>query len=300
MCTRLRRIEVSLWVLAALQAAAVTAAIANITALWCGARSWDVLFGGTVPRRVLNDAFFTSQLMKYTPLGGLTQAVGQAALARTDEVGTARAATAMLVSKLTMVLAGGIFGPVLAITNSDLPSWVRLVLLMGPVVVVFGRRELLRWVLDQLRKVLPGTPEQTVLPSQSQVWQSVAWAVPALGFAGLSFALLAVPAGLGVGYLEATAGFAIAWLVGFLVIPIPAGLGVREAALGLLVGGDPGATLVAAVLFRAVAIATEILMFGVVRVRARREQGVEDSFDSAADLESEETSPSQKSNEPPD
>ncbi len=245
------------------------ACLANLVSLWCSARSWDVLFGRAVARPVLEDAFYSSQLMKYTPVGGVAQAVGQAALARTDEVGTARAGTAMLVSKLTMVIGGGAFGPVLAISNSDLPGWTRLGLLATPLVVVFGRRELLRWALDMMRKVLPRTPDQTVLPPQDEVWRSVAWAVPGLGFAGLSFALLAVPAGLGVGYVEATAGFALAWVVGFLVIPIPAGLGVREAALGLLVAGDPGAKLVAAVLFRAVAIVTELIMFSVVKVRAR-------------------------------
>jgi glycosyltransferase 2 family protein len=254
--------------------ALVPAGLANLASLWCSSRSWDVLFGDAVPRRLLTDAFFTSQLMKYTPVGGVAQAVGQAALARTDDVGTARAGTAMLVSKLTMVIAGGVFGPVLALSNSSLPGWVRLALMATPVVFVFGRRGLLAWSLDVMRKVLPRTPDHTVLPAQREVWISVAWAVPGLGFAGLSFALLAIPAGLGVGWVQATAGFALAWVIGFLVIPIPSGLGVREAALGLLVGGDPSAKLVAAVLFRAVAIATEGLAFGVVRVRDRRDDAV--------------------------
>jgi len=246
------------------------AALANIVSLWCSARSWDVLFGDSVPRAVLNDAFFSSQLMKYTPVGGVAQALGQAALARTDEVGTARAGTAMLVSKLTMVIGGGVFGPVLSIANPDLPGWLRLSLLATPLVLVFGRRDLLEWALNVLRKVLPRTPDHTVLPSQREVWVSVAWAIPGLGFAGLSFALLAVPAGLGVGYVQATAGFSLAWVVGFLVIPIPAGLGIREAALGLLVAGDPSAKLVAAILFRAVAIVTEVILFSLVKLRARR------------------------------
>jgi hypothetical protein len=253
--------------------ALLPAGAANLASLWCSSRSWDVLFGDAVPRRVLSDAFYTSQLMKYTPVGGVAQAVGQAALARTEQVGTARAGTAMLVSKLTMVIAGGVFGPLLALTNSDLPGWTRLALLFTPAVFVLGRRGLLAWSLGVLRKVLPRTPDHTVLPDQRDVWVSVAWAVPGLAFAGLSFALLAIPAGLGVGWVEAVAGFSLAWVVGFLVIPIPSGLGVREAALGLLVGGDPGAKLVAAVLFRAVAIATEALMFGAVRVRARRGAG---------------------------
>lgn len=264
------------------------AGLANLGALWCSARSWDVLFGGAVPRQVLNDAFFTSQLMKYTPVGGAAQAVGQAALARTDEVGTARAATAMLVSKLTMVIAGGIFGPVLAISNSDLSVLVRALLMMMPLVLLLGRISLLEWVLRQLRRILPKIPDQLILPIQREVWISVGWAVPGLGLAGLSFALLAIPAGLGVGIVEATAGFAIAWLIGFLFIPIPAGLGIREAALGLLIGGDPGAKLVAAVMFRAVAIVTELIMFAFVRFRARPVREVDASLASETGPEGDE------------
>jgi hypothetical protein len=250
--------------------ALLPAAAANLVSLWCSSRSWEVLFGPAVERRVLEDAFYTSQLMKYTPVGGVAQAVGQAALARTDEVGTARAGTAMLVSKLTMVIGGSVFGPLLAIVNPDLPTWARLGLLLTPAALLFGRRGLLARVLDQLRRILPRTPDQTVLPSQREVWTSVAWAVPGLGFAGVSFAALAVPAGIDVSFTQATVGFAVAWVVGFLVIPVPSGLGVREASLGLLVGGDPGAKLVAAVLFRAVAIVTELLLFGRVRLMARR------------------------------
>ncbi|HTO01608.1 MAG TPA: hypothetical protein VL068_13135, partial [Microthrixaceae bacterium] len=197
-----------------------------------------------------------------------------AAMARTEEVGTARAGTAMLVSKLTMVIAGGVFGPILSVTNPSMPSWIRIALLFTPVIFIFGKRELLQWSLDQLRKVLPRTPDHTVLPSQTDVWTSVMWGIPGLGFAGVAFACLAVPAGIDVSFVQASAGFALAWVVGFLVIPIPAGLGVREASLGLLVGGDPSAKLVAAVLFRAVAIVTEAMLFSVVKLRNRKRMPV--------------------------
>lgn len=249
--------------------ALIPSALANMVSLWCSARSWEVLFGDSVPKSVLHDAFYSSQLMKYTPVGGVAQAVGQAAMARTEEVGTARAGTAMLVSKLTMVIAGGVFGPILSLSNTSLPGWIRVALLFTPVVFVFGKRELLQWALDLMRKVLPKTPDHTVLPSQGDVWASVLWAIPGLGFACVAFAFLAVPAGIDVNFVQASAGFALAWVVGFLVIPIPAGLGVREAALGLLVGGNPGAKLVAAVLFRAVAIGTEALLFASVKLRNR-------------------------------
>ena len=249
--------------------ALLPATVANLASLVCAARSWSVLMDDLAPRQALDDAFYTSQLMKYTPIGGVAQALGQAALARTDEVDMARSATAMIVSKLTTVLAAGLFGPVLAISNSDLPGWFRLLLLTTPVVLVLARRDLMAWALNRLRGIIPKVPDHTVLSSQRQIWASVAWGAGALLTAGISFATLAITAGLGVGWPEAVAGFALAWAVGFLVIPLPAGLGIREAALGLLVAGNPAALLVSAVLFRGVAIASEALLFCRIRVQAR-------------------------------
>ncbi len=249
--------------------ALLPAGAANLVALACFARSWAVLIDDLVPRRTLDDAFYTSQLMKYTPVGGVAQALGQAALARTDDVGMDRAATAMVVSKLTTVLAASLFGPVLAVSNSTLPGWVRVGLLLTPVVLVFGRRSLLAWALERLRSVIARVPDHTVLPEPSRIWRSVGWGAGGLLASGTSFACLAITAGLGVGWPQAISGFALAWAVGFLVIPIPAGVGIREAALGLLVAGNPSALLVSAVLIRGVAIATEALLFARVRITSR-------------------------------
>lgn len=250
--------------------ALLPAGAANTVGLVLSARSWSVLLDDVVARRTLDDAFYTSQLMKYTPVGGVAQALGQAALARTDDNGMARAGTAMVVSKLTTVLAASLFGPVLALSGSTLPGIVRLLLLAGPAVLVFGRRDLMSWALDALRGIIPRVPEHTVLPDQTRIWRSVAWGTVSLAASGMAFASLAIPAGLEVSWIQATSGFAVAWAIGFMAIPIPAGLGVREAALGLLVAGSPGVLLVSAVLYRGVAIASEAVLFVKVRIVAHR------------------------------
>lgn len=251
------------------------ALVANLAGLVLSARSWSALIDDIVPRHTLDDAFYTSQLMKYTPVGGVAQALGQAALARTDEVGMDRAGTAMAVSKLTTVLSASLFAPVLAVSGDELPGWVRLALLLAPIVLLLGRRSAMAWALDRLRGVIPRIPEHTVLPDQRRIWASIAWGAASLLASGIAFSTLAITAGLGVGWVQAVSGFAVAWAIGFLAIPIPAGLGVREAALGLLVAGDPGALLVSAVLFRGVAIADEAMMFAKVRISARRHGGTD-------------------------
>jgi hypothetical protein len=245
------------------------AALLNLVSLWTSARSWDVLLPPEVDRRQADDSFYTSQLMKYSPVGGAAQAVSQAALATGSEVSALRATTAMLVSKLTIVIAGGAFGPILAVSNPDLPTWARLALLLTPAVFVVGHPRVLRSAVTVTARLLRRDPDHTVLPPQGAVWRSIAWAVPALGAAGASFAVLAWAAGLGANLVQATAGFALAWVIGFLVIPVPAGLGIREGAAALLIAGDPASKLVGAVLFRVVVIATEAVMVGWVRWRHR-------------------------------
>lgn len=250
--------------------ALVPAALLNLFSLWAGARSWDALLPAEIDRQEADDSFYTSQLMKYSPVGGAAQAVSQAALASGSELPALRATTAMVVSKLTVVIAGGVFGPVLALSNPDLDGWVRLLLLLTPLVFLVGHPRVLAGAVSTTARLLRRDPDHEVLPPQPAVWRSIAWGVPALGAAGASFAVLASAAGLGANLVQATAGFALAWVIGFLVIPVPGGLGVREGAAALLVAGDPASTLVAAVLFRVVVLATEALMVARVRLRARR------------------------------
>ena len=65
--------------------------------------------------------------------------------------------------------------------------------------------------------------------------------------------------------------FIAAWVIGFLVIPIPSGVGIREAVLVAIVPGATAAPLLAASLAqRLVAIAAELL--AVVVNRALRDR----------------------------
>lgn len=245
------------------------AAILNLLALWASARSWDAVLPDEVDRRDANDSFYTSQLMKYSPVGGAAQAASQAALAVGDSVSVAKATTAMLVSKLTIVIAGGAFGPVLAVSQPGLALWARIVLCLTPTVFIVGHPRVLRGAVTVTSKLLRRDPDHTILPEPAAVWRSIAWGIPALALTGASFAILAVASGLGENLVQAAAGFALAWVIGFLVIPVPAGLGIREAALAVLVAGDPASKLVAAVLFRIVVVVTEAAMVTVIRIRQR-------------------------------
>ncbi len=245
------------------------AAVLNILTLLTSARSWDALLPDEVDIHQANESFYTSQLMKYSPVGGAAQAASQAALATGDEVSIAKATTAMVVSKLTVVIAGGVFGPILAVSNPELAGWFRILLLFTPLSLLLGHPYFLQRAVEITAKVLRKDPDHTILPSPAGVWRSIAWSTLSLATTGATFALLAVASGLGENPVQAAAGFVLAWVIGFLVIPIPAGLGIREAAIAFLVAGDPASKLVAAVLFRVVVVTTEALMVGFIRLRRR-------------------------------
>ncbi len=250
--------------------ALVPALVLSTASLWMQARSWRVLLPHGTDPTAADDAFFTSQLVKYSPVGGFAQAAAQAGLAVDGTTGAARATTAMAVSKLTMVVAAGCAGPVLAATNPTLAPWLRVLLCCTPAALALGHPAVLRSSLTLAGRVLRRQLDPAVLPDPGAVWRSIGWAVPAQALAGASFAVLAVVTDPGVDPVQAAAGFVVAWAVGFLVIPVPAGLGIREAVIAVLVEGPPGTKLVAAVMLRLVVIAAEALLAAAVRVRAAR------------------------------
>ena len=242
----------------------------SILSLWLQARSWSALLPEGTDRTVADDAFFTSQLVKYSPVGGFAQAASQAGLAVDESFGATRAATAMAVSKLTRVVAAGFAGPVLAATNPGLSTWSRLLLCCTPVALVLAHPAVLRRTLDLAARILSRPADRTILPAPADVARSIAWAVPAQAAAGASFAVLAVVTDPGVDPVQAAAGFVVAWAIGFLVIPVPAGLGIREAAIAVLIQGPAATKLVAAVMLRLVVIVAEATLAAVVRVRSSR------------------------------
>jgi hypothetical protein len=69
----------------------------------------------------------------------------------------------------------------------------------------------------------------------------------------LSDGISTSPAGL-------VGAFALAWIAGFLAIPFPGGLGVREAVVVLLIAGSAvaGVVLAAALLQRATQVVAEV------------------------------------------
>lgn len=214
--------------------------VATVVALVANMLSWRAMMAATGFRVRLTAAasiFFVGQLGKYIP-GGVWSIAAQAELGRAhglQRTGSAVAALAsMLVSMVTAALVGIV--AVLLGSSSGLASfwWLIPFVLLGLVALtppVLGR--LIALAFRLLRRPAQDTTLGWAGTVMSLVWSLVMWL--AYGVQA-SFVLRAFGSDSAVLFPVAVGAYAVAWLVGFLVVIAPAGIGPREGVLVLLLG----------------------------------------------------------------
>lgn len=251
--------------------------LAACAALVAQMLSWRALLAGTGPApspwgsaRV----FFHGQLGKYVP-GSVWTVVAQAELGRAHRISRARSAVVALGSMAVMVVVGGAFAVVaLAVGSPGSLStywWAVAVVPVGAIGLsppVFNR--VVARLLTLLRR-----GDTSVRVSGRGLAGASAWSVVMWVLFGLHAALLVHDLHPGGGFgdvVVASGAFALAWVVGFLVVIAPAGAGPREAALVLALGGvlaRPDALLVALV-SRVVLVVADAAAAAVASVGGRR------------------------------
>jgi len=231
-------------------------------------RSWAALFGEEASPRKLARGFYTAQLGKYVP-GGIWQAVGQVGLATRAGVRLPQASTAFLVQAVTQIAAGGTVGACLAAVGWHLSWAIRLACLLSLLLIVPLRRSWMVRAVRLLQRVTRRALLEEIVPSQDRILRSYGWSVGTMVASGSAFALLASSVHAGNPSIAAVPAFAIAWTVGFLAVPFPSGLGIREAVLiGILGKASVAAPVIAAsVAHRLVTMAAELVMILVARIR---------------------------------
>lgn len=230
--------------------------------------AWATLLGGD--RRLDHiAASLVSQIAKYVP-GGVWQASGQIGIARSAGVPVKRGMVAFTVQAIVLVVAASAFGVVLSLAWDDGGTWLRVLIGIGAVcsLALVDRR----WMVLVLRRI-PRTRDVSndLVPSQRSILVATVESVVTVATLAVSYAILLASFGpLGDPWLVVSA-FAIAWLVGFVLVPLPSGLGAREAVLiGLLHGLFPTSVLVAASVYhRIVQIATEGVLALIASHRVR-------------------------------
>lgn len=228
-------------------------------------------------RVILNDAgepvgkgparriFYVSQVAKYLP-GGVWNFVAAAEMGADYNISRRRSVTVLLMSMAVSVVTGLalaaiaiVFGP----SGTSAYWWVLLVL---PVLAIVLYPPVLNRLIDKglalIKRDRLERPFTGKAITVAALFSTASWII-----AGLQVFLILT--GLGNEaridtYILTVGGYALAWVVGFLVFFIPAGVGVRELALGATLAGlVPGGDVVVVVLLSRILFTVADLLLGL-------------------------------------
>jgi glycosyltransferase 2 family protein len=240
-------------------------------------RSWRAALaalGGRPPHAGAMRVFYLGQLGKYLP-GTIWPAVTQMRLGRDYRVPPRASGAAFAVFMLMLVGTGLLVGlPVIPLLGRHAVDEYRWLVLVLPLFALALAPPLLnRAIAAALRAIgRPPLPAPLSLPGVLRVagWALVSWLCY-----GAHVYLLARRLGVEGGallWLQCTGAFAAAFASGPLLVVVPAGAGVREAALLVLLGSTvpvPVAAVIA-VVSRLLFIVGDLAWAGVAVLAARR------------------------------
>ncbi len=207
--------------------------------------------------------YFFTQLFKYLP-GGFWALPGRMAVYRIQGVGQAQSVVSVLREIIALFLGAGVIGLIGLLQGLSITGTLQLALGIGILVSIAA---LILTQLPGFWKLLSSirwfrTSSISDYASLDRKFINFRWLPRALLASvlfwllfGLSFRQLAVaihPEAQTLSWIEASSIFALAWCAGFVVVFVPAGIGVREGVLTLLLTGlmPAGAALSLALLAR--------------------------------------------------
>jgi hypothetical protein len=240
-------------------------------------RSWRAALadlGGAPPHAGAMRVFYLGQLGKYVP-GTIWPAVTQMRLGRDYRVPPRAVGAAFAVFMLVLVGTGLLVGvPVIPLLGRDAADGYRWLALVLPLLaVVLAPPVLNRAMATALR--LARRPPLPAPLSGGGVLRVASWALVAWLCYGVQIFLLARQLGAEGGallWLQCTGAFAAAFVSGPLLLVVPAGTGVREGALLLLLGSTVTAPVAAvlAVVSRLLFVLGDLAWAAVAVLAARR------------------------------
>lgn len=232
--------------------------------------SWRALFAGSevgvLPLRTAGRIYYLGQLGKYVP-GSVWAVAAQADLGRDHRVPRTRSAVVAVAALVVLLVVGvvvGFLGLALAAPEGLAAYWWAALLVPAGVTVLAPPvlRRLLALAMRVLRR--PGTVPALTTGGivRSASWALVMWLAFGLHAWVLAAGLRPDSTRLALAVVGA---YALAWVVGFLVVLAPAGAGAREVALVLLTASVlPGPdALVVALVSRALMVLGDALVASV-------------------------------------
>jgi uncharacterized membrane protein YbhN (UPF0104 family) len=215
-------------------------------------RSWRAALadlGGSLPQAGAMRVFYLGQLGKYLP-GTIWPAVTQMRLGRDYRVPQRASGAAVVVFMLVLIGTGLLVGvPVIPLLGRDAVDEYRWLVLVLPVLVLALTPPVLNRAIAVALRVTRRPPMPAPL-SLGGILRVAGWAVVSWLCYGVHVYLLARQLGAEGGallWLQCTGAFAVAFASGPLLLIVPAGAGIREAALLLLLGTTVTAPVAAVV-----------------------------------------------------
>jgi uncharacterized membrane protein YbhN (UPF0104 family) len=210
------------------------AAVAVIAGLGCMMLAWRALLadlGSPLPLRPAARILFVAQLGKYVP-GAVWAMAAQVQLARAYEVPRRRSASATVVAMLVTLATGLLVAAVaLPLSSGAAARHYWWALALAPPALIALYPPVMGWGLDRALRLAKRPPLERRI-SGGGVLRAAAWSLAGWAFFSVhSWLLVAGVTGKGVSVLPIAAGaYALAWSVGFVLIPFPGGVGPRELA----------------------------------------------------------------------
>ena len=232
-------------------AAALAAVLAGVLATFLCWRAVLAELGGRLPVGAGARVFFLGQLGKYLP-GSVWPVMAQMELGRDHQVPERASGAAVGVFLLVVVGTGlGVAAATAPLLGPDAVHTYWWLLATLPLALLAIAPPVLNRLLALVVRLARRPPLPAML-SAIGVLRAAGWALVSWLAYGVHIWVLATQLGAGGPLLlaRATGAFAAAWCAGFLLLVAPAGAGVREAALVLLLGGvltRPQGTVVAVV-----------------------------------------------------
>lgn len=219
--------------------------------------SWRVVLadlGSALPVGAAGRLFFLSQLGKYLP-GGVWNVLAAAEMGMDHAIPRRRSVTVLVVSILVSIVTGlALAVGAVGLAPPDVAASYGWVVWTFPLFVAALTPPVLNRLLEAALRATRRPPLEHRLSGRgiagASGWALVSWVV-----AGALVWVVATEAGMaatGSTLALAVGGYALAWTVGFLVVFVPAGVGVREAVLAAVLAGrlDAGGVVVTVLLAR--------------------------------------------------
>lgn len=231
--------------------------------------------GSSLPLGAAARLFFVSQLGKYVP-GGIWNILAAAELGAEHRIPRRRSLTAMMVTILVSIVTGmAIATLAVALAPPDVTEQFGWAVLLFPAAAVLLVPTVLNKVLTRLLRLARRPPLEHPITARGTL-SAVGWSLLAWCVAGLHVWILGVAVGLEptlAAFALVCGGYALAWIVGFLVVVVPAGIGAREAVLlaALLGQLDRGGVLTVVLMSRVLLTAVDVGggLLGIIRSRRR-------------------------------